>query len=372
MHTTHANLPPRPEMARALMARDASYDGVFCFAVTTTGVFCRPSCPARRPRPEHIEYYSTPREALFAGFRPCGRCRPLEDPERTPDWASRLIARVEADPTRRLTDAELRREGTDPAAARRVFKRAYGLTFQAYARARRLGSAFTAIRAGASLDDAGLGHDWESLSGFREAFAKTVGVAPGAARGTDLIRLAWVETSLGPMVAGATDDAVCLLEFTDRRMLEAQLDTVKRRFRLPLVPAESPLLDRLREQLGEYLAGRRRSFDLPLAYPGTNFQRRVWEALLRIPYGETRTYGELAGEIGEPRAVRAVGRANGLNRIAILIPCHRATNADGGLGGYGGGLWRKLRLLETEAAGRQQDGPPPASGTGRQTGPPSA
>ncbi len=119
---------------------------------------------------------------------------------------------------------------------------------------------------------------------------------------------------------------------------------------MPLFAGESPLLDALRTQLNEYFAGGRRGFDLPLDYPGTDFQRRVWDALGRIPYGETRTYAELAEDLGMPNAARAVGRVNGLNRISILVPCHRVISADGGLGGYGGGLWRKLRLLETEGA----------------------
>ena len=139
-----------------------------------------------------------------------------------------------------------------------------------------------------------------------------------------------------------------MLEYPDRRMMETQLDTLRRRFGRPLAPGDSPLFARLRGQLDEYFAGRRRAFDLPLEYPGSPFQRRVWDALLRIPFGETRTYAELARDIGAPGAARAVGSANGANRLAIVIPCHRVIAADGGLGGYGGGLWRKLRLLETE------------------------
>ena len=340
----------RDEMLRASMQRDASYDGLFFTGVTTTMIFCRPSCPARRPKAEHVEFYATAREALFAGFRPCQRCRPLEEGQHTPAWVSRLIEQVETDPSRRIRDAELRAQGLDPVAARRYFLRVYGMTFQAYSRARRLGAAFSDIRKGGSIDDAVFDHGWESHSGFREAFAKAAEAPPGAVRESDYVRLAWIETPLGPMVAGATEGAICLLEFTDRRMMEAQLETVKRRFRLPLFPGDSPLFDRLMADLKEYFTGKRRSFDLPLLYPGTDFQRRVWEALLRIPYGETRCYADLARELGTPGAARAVGHANGLNRIAILIPCHRVINADGGLGGYGGGLWRKLRLLETEGS----------------------
>jgi AraC family transcriptional regulator of adaptative response/methylated-DNA-[protein]-cysteine methyltransferase len=316
----------RDEMLRAFMEKDATCDGLFFAGVTSTMIFCRPSCAARKPKPENVEFYPTAREALFAGFRPCRRCHPLQDARSTPEWAVNLFERVEADLSVRIRDAELREQGLEPAAVRRYFQKSYGMTFQAYCRARRLGAAFTSIRSGGSIDDAVFDNGWESHSGFRAAFARVVQVPPGAARGSQRITLAWVETPLGPMAAGATESAVCLLEFTDRRMLETQLQTLTRRFRLPLLPGDSPLLDRLRQQLQEYFSGARRSFD------------------------QTRSYAALARELGEPGASRAVGHANGLNRIAILVPCHRVIAADGGLGGYGGGLWRKLRLLEQEGA----------------------
>jgi len=357
METKLKSLPERGEMLRALMQRDSSCDGLFYAGVTSTMIFCRPSCPARKPQEQNVQFYATAREALFAGFRPCARCRPLESGDsplwrrrRAPAWLSGLLAEVEAQPALRLRDADLRSRGLEPAAVRRYFLKSYGLTFQAYCRARRLGEAFSAIRGGASIDDAVFDHGWESHSGFREAFSRAVAAPPGAARNGDSIRLAWLETPLGPMVAGATGQAICLLEFSDRRMLEAQLRTLESRYRLPLFPGDSPLIERLRGELAEYFAGKRRSFDLPLDARGTEFQKQVWEALLRIPYGRTRSYAELAAELGRPGAARAVGTANGLNRIAILVPCHRVVNADGGLGGYGGGLWRKLRLLETEKA----------------------
>jgi len=361
MEPIKPELPPFEIMDAAFRGRDASFDGLFFASVTTTGIFCRPSCPARKPLPGNTVYYATAAEALFSGYRPCLRCRPLAS-DADPEWVADLVARVEAEPRRRIRDADLRAEGLDPASARRRFQARFGLSFQAYQRARRLAAAFEAIKAGGSLDDAVFDHGYKSHSGFRDAFARLFGEAPGrgaardSARGStkdpaaDFIRLAWIDSPLGPLVAGAVDAGICLLEFTDRRMLEAQADVLRTRLGLPASPAPHPHLDRLKKELEGYFAGRRRDFDLPLHEPGTPFQERVWAALCEIPCGQTRSYGELARALGDPAAVRAVAQANGRNRIAILVPCHRVIGADGGLGGYGGGLWRKRRLLEIEGA----------------------
>ncbi|MCC7185558.1 MAG: methylated-DNA--[protein]-cysteine S-methyltransferase, partial [Acidobacteria bacterium] len=172
--------------------------------------------------------------------------------------------------------------------------------------------------------------------------------APGQAVSADAVHLGWMDTPVGPMIAGATDAGVNLLEFTDRRMLEAQLDTVRKRFKQALVPADHRHLETLKCELQEYFAGTLREFSVPVIAPGTVFEERVWAELLKIPYGETRSYEDVAVALGNRAAVRAVGRANGLNRIAIVIPCHRVVNKSGELGGYGGGLWRKRRLLHLE------------------------
>jgi AraC family transcriptional regulator of adaptative response/methylated-DNA-[protein]-cysteine methyltransferase len=196
---------------------------------------------------------------------------------------------------------------------------------------------------------------YESHSGFRDAFARTFGESPGKCRsgqcrGDQCVLLSWLRSPLGPLIAGATAQGICLLEFTDRRMLETQFKTVQRLFRLPAVPGTNEHLQRLQIELAEYFAGSRQHFTVPLIYPGTPFQQRVWSELLKIPYGQTRSYQELAAVVGSPQAVRAVGRANGQNRIAILIPCHRVINKNGALCGYGGGLARKKYLLELERA----------------------
>ena len=166
----------------------------------------------------------------------------------------------------------------------------------------------------------------------------------------DDIHLAVIDTPLGEMLAGAAGDALCLLEFDDPGRKERQLGILHRLAHKPLLKGEHAIFTRLKSQLRQYFAGERTDFDIPLWYPGTDFQRRVWQALLEIPCGETRSYGQVALAVGRPGAARAVGTANGCNRIAIIIPCHRVIAANGAPGGYGGGLWRKQRLLDLERA----------------------
>ncbi|MGH8481939.1 MAG: bifunctional transcriptional activator/DNA repair enzyme AdaA [Nevskiaceae bacterium] len=341
-------MPRVPEMRRAWQRSDAGYDGLFWFGVRTTGIFCRPSCTAKKPLPRNVEYFASVREASFAGYRPCKRCRPLEATGATPLWMQRLLALIERDPQARVRNAQLRAMGIDPARARRHFQKHYGMTFQAYARARRLGRAFEQIKKGQPMDDVALGQGYESSSGFREAFARAFGRAPGAARDADCLQVTWIESPLGPLLAAADSRHVVLLEFTERRMLEAQFDTLRRRFRTAILPGENALLAQLKRELAEYFDGKRTRFTVPLNYPGTPFQQKVWDELLKIPYGETRSYEDIARAVGSASAVRAVGQTNGLNRICVVIPCHRVVNKDGKLGGYGGGLWRKQRLLDLE------------------------
>jgi AraC family transcriptional regulator of adaptative response/methylated-DNA-[protein]-cysteine methyltransferase len=341
-------LPPVPEMQRAWRRSDAAYDGLFYFGVRTTGIFCRPSCTAKKPLPKNVEYFGSVRAASFAGYRPCKRCRPLEATGATPLWMQRLLALIERNPQARIRNAQLRGMGIEPARARRHFQKHYGMTFQAYARARRLGRAFEQIKQGHPMNDVALGQGYESDSGFREAFGRAFGRAPGAAREADVLQVTWIESPLGPLLAAADARHVVMLEFTERRMLEAQFDTLRRRFRTAIVPGENAHLVKLRRELAEYFDGKRYRFTVPLNYPGTPFQQKVWNELLKIPYGETRSYEDIARAVGSASAVRAVGQTNGLNRICVVIPCHRVVNKDGKLGGYGGGLWRKQALLSLE------------------------
>ncbi len=348
---TSATLPRSDRMLRAFEERDPAWDGLFLTAVRTTGIFCRPTCPARRPKPENIEFYPSAREALLAGYRPCKRCRPMEPNGTAPEWLRPLLAEVEHDPARRITDQGIRTLGLEPARVRRWFRSTHGMTFQAYQRARRLGLAMGRIQQGEDLTRLAYEHGYESPSGFRDAFEQLFGETPGRSRGTTPVVLTRVATPLGPMVAGASDEGICLLEFADRPMLETQVRRIRKALDAAIAPGDHPHLARLQGELARYFQGALREFTVPLVLGGTPFQRQAWTFLRNIPYGETRSYDDEARAIGRPLARRAVGRANGDNRIAIVIPCHRVVRADGSLSGYGGGLWRKRWLLELEQKG---------------------
>ena len=340
--------PPYQEMLAAFAGRDSSYDGAFVAAVRTTGIFCRASCPARRPRPDNVEFFESADAALAAGYRPCLRCRPLEANGTAPPWLGPLLAELERNPRRRWTDADLAARGFRPEAVRRWFRRRFGTTFHEYARTRRLSAAVGTLQQGAAVTDAAFDHGYESLSGFNDAIRNLIGTSPGTAGDARLLAVAPIETPLGVMLLGASAGKLCLAEFSDPDRLEAQLRRTCRRMQATLVPGRPAPIADAESQLREYFAGRGRRFDLPLLPAGTDMQRQVWETLLRIPYGETWSYGQVAAAIGRPRAARPVGQAVGANPIGIIVPCHRVIGAGGALTGFGGGLWRKRRLLALE------------------------
>ncbi len=342
-------LPPPSEMYRALVDRDTSFDGSFFAAIRTTGIYCRPGCGARKPKPENVEFFESAADAERAGYRPCLRCRPLES---APAWTRRMLE-LAASATH-VSAGDLRANGIDPARASRYCRSRFGMSFGAFARSRRLAGAFERIRSGASVSEAAQASGFESESGFRDAFGRLFGAPPTVARGEGrgVLRVRWIPSPLGPLLAAASDAGVCLLEFVDRRALRSQIATLRRRFPVPVVPGANDHLDELAAELEEYFAGRRSAFDVSIVLRGTPFQETVWNRLRAIPAGETRSYADVAREIGRPSAVRAVARANGDNRIAILVPCHRVIGSDGSPTGYGGGVWRKEWLLAHE---REED-----------------
>lgn len=338
-------------MAAAWRKRDAGYDGVFFLGVKTTGIVCRPSCPSQ-PKREHLEFFQNVGEAVRAGYRPCKRCQPELASGRPPEWAGELMARAAQSPQETISAADLRALGIAPERARRWFRVNHGMTFAAWQRGLRLSHAFTQIRAGDPLDEVILGHGFESHSGFREAFGRAFGRPPGKMRAGECLRAALLDTPLGPMLAATSEDAVCQLEFADRRGLEKSHAEMRRRFALPVVPGTNAVQEQLRSELGEYFAATRREFTVPFRLNGTAFQERTWQELRRIPYARTESYEAIASKLGAPTAVRAVARANATNRLYLLVPCHRVIAKNGTLSGYGGGLWRKRLLLEFERTGR--------------------
>ena len=344
-------LPDENTMYRAFVTRNSSYEGIFVTAVKTTGIFCRPTCSARKPKKENIEYFPTTRDALLHGYRPCKICRPMYPQDHIPDWLQPLMDEVSKNPALRMREGDMIERGLDPNRVRRWFKRHHGMTFHGYQRALRITTAFGSIKHGDKVIDAAFDSGYESLSGFTDSFRKHTGFSPTKSSSRKLVIVTRILTPLGPMLAGAVEQGICLLEFVDRPMIETQIDRLKRLLKAEFLPGTTPLFDILEKELNEYFQGKRQCFSVPLAALGTPFQQRVWEALLAIPYGQTKSYKEQAQYIGQPKAVRAVARANGDNRIAIIIPCHRVIGVDGKLVGYGGGLWRKKFLLELESGG---------------------
>lgn len=222
------------------------------------------------------------------------------------------------------------------------------MTFHAYQRMLRINTAFKKIKNGGKVTQTAFDTGYDSLSGFGDSFKNVLGISPSKAKKQEIIDLKRIETPLGVMFAGATKDGICLLEFSDRRMFETQLKKLNQYLNARFVPGDNKHLDRLEKELSEYFDGKRKTFSVPLHVPGTKFQQEVWKQLQTIPYGTTRSYLEQAKAIKQPKAVRAVASANGKNRIAIIIPCHRVIGSNGELVGYGGKLWRKKKLLELE------------------------
>ena len=335
-------------MLRAFLSRDTRYEGVFFTGVRSTGIFCRVGCPARTPREDQLEFFGTTRDALFAGFRPCKRCRPMERQGAAPEWLQPLLSAFDTEKRVRWTDADIRALKIEPDRVRRWFQKNHGMTFLAYGRARRLGLALDQIRRGSSVVSSALDHGYDSLSGFNEAFRNALGTNPKTAKNSTVVNVTRIVTPLGPMLAGATSTALCLLEFADRRMLELQLRRVSKHFDAYFLPASNAILEQATREIDAYFNGALRRFTVALDIPGSTFQQSVWKQLQQIPYGKTVSYRDIAVALGAPLSVRAVARANGDNRIAIMIPCHRVIGSNGDLTGYGGGLWRKRRLLEIE------------------------
>src|SRR6476661_1107607 len=330
----------------AFMRRDRSWDGRVIGAVKTTGLYCKPSCPARRPKRENVEFFATAEEARAAGYRPCLRCKPDEvgrDREAVAK-AVKLIEQAEEPPSlAELADAV----GYAPHHFQRIFKRDLGVSPAEYARGLRNRRAEEALSENGRVTDAVYDAGYASPSGFYSDAKERLGMTPSAWRDGgrgETIRWTHFDSPLGRMLIAATSKGICRLTFDDS---EASL---RRLFpKATIVEDGGGLRDLVEGALAAInspLAAR----ELPIDVAGTAFQESVWRELRKIPAGETRSYAQIAAAIGQPKAVRAVGTANGDNHVAVLIPCHRVIRSDGSLGGYAGGIERKKKLLAAEGS----------------------
>ncbi|HTF90408.1 MAG TPA: methylated-DNA--[protein]-cysteine S-methyltransferase [Planctomycetota bacterium] len=342
---------------KAVEARDRAADGLFFFGVSTTGVYCRPSCPARRALREHVTFFRTAAEAQRAGLRACKRCRPEDALEPALALCQTVMRTLEQSPARRLSDANLAALGFEPVQVRRVFLAQFGRTFHAYSREWRVARAQVQVGAGRSLSEAGARAGFESESGLRAAFRAVLDATPAQARSRATIEVTRLASPLGPLTVAANREGVCLVEFdlagaegSSGQRAQVSLQRVADRLDCIAVAGSNVHLETLSLQLEQWFAGKRKAFDVPIVHAGTAFQIEVWRALASVPFGETWSYGQLARAIGRPNSSRAVGHANSMNPIAILVPCHRVIGTSGKLTGYAAGLDRKRWLLEHERA----------------------
>ncbi|HVI05910.1 MAG TPA: methylated-DNA--[protein]-cysteine S-methyltransferase [Sphingomicrobium sp.] len=330
----------------AFMRRDRGWDGRIYGAVKTTGIYCKPSCPARRPKRDHVEFFASAREARDAGYRSCLRCKPDEigrDREAV-NRAVKLIETVEES----LTLAELAEAvGYAPHHFQRLFKRDLGVSPAEYARGLRNRRTEMALKANCRVTDAVYDAGYSGPSSFYSDAKERLGMTPSAWRDGgrgELIRWTHFDSPLGKMLIAATSRGICRLTFDDSEQ------SLKRLFPQATIVEDAGGLRELVEGALEAIEKPLVPPDLPIDVAGTAFQEAVWRELRKIPAGETRSYAQIAAAIGHPKAVRAVGSANGDNHVCVLIPCHRVIRSDGSLGGYGGGIERKKKLLAAEGS----------------------
>ncbi|MET1248990.1 trifunctional transcriptional activator/DNA repair protein Ada/methylated-DNA--[protein]-cysteine S-methyltransferase [Sporolactobacillus sp. STCC-11] len=338
---------------QALVNRDSTFDGIFFAAIKTTGVFCHATCPARKPNYENCLFYETAEEALLAGFRPCKRCNPLSFPQGQSPLVQKMVALVEENPEKRWKDSDFNELGIHAATARRQFKKNYNMTFVQYARARRMGIAMKSIRTGEKIINTQIDLGYTSSSGFHDAFSKIMGRTPNMSKKIITLYASWIDTPLGPMVSIVDENFLYLLEFADRRGLEREIERLRNRLNASIIPGMTDRSNQIESELNHYFDKGLTVFKTPIMLLGSDFQKSVWKQLMTIRTGETATYKDIAGLIGNPKAVRAIGNANGANQLAIIVPCHRVIQSDGTLGGYGGGVERKKWLLTHEKTAAQ-------------------
>ena len=341
----------------ALINKDPAFEGIFYVGVKTTGVFCRPTCRARKPNFANCEFFKSAKEAVLAFYRPCKICHPLSYSGNEHQVVAQFVQLIEENPEKRWRAADFRELDIDESTARRQFKKRFDMTFVEYARSRRMAIAFKQIKDGEKVIEVQLNMGYDSGSGFRDAFSKILGCPPMKSGDLKILHSELINTHLGTMIAIADDDHLYLLEFTDRRGLEKEIDMLRKKVKAAILPGgANKIIALLRVELADYFEGKLEQFTVPMTFLGSHFQQQVWGALQNIPYGTTLSYLEQAKNIANPKATRAVANANGANIMAIIVPCHRVIRENGELGGYGGGIERKKWLIQHENSHKKSSG----------------
>ena len=328
----------------AFERRDRSWDGRIIGAVHTTGIYCKPSCPARRPKRENVSFYSSTGEARAAGYRPCMRCKP-DEVGRDQEAVAKAVKLIEAAEEPLTLDQLAGAVGYAPHHFQRIFKRDLGVSPAEYARGLRNQRTQVALKANGRVTDAVYDAGYAGPSSFYSDAKERLGMTPSAWRDGgrgETIRWTYFDSPLGQMMIAATTKGICRLTFDDSP------DALRRLFPKATIVEDAGGLRELVEGALEAIERPLAAHQLPIDVAGTAFQEAVWRELRKIPVAETRSYAQIAAAIGQPTAVRAVGTANGDNHVAVLIPCHRVIRSDGTLGGYAGGLDRKRKLLAAE------------------------
>jgi AraC family transcriptional regulator of adaptative response/methylated-DNA-[protein]-cysteine methyltransferase len=337
----------------AFERRDRSWDGRVIGAVKTTGIYCKPSCPAKRPKRENVEFFGSAEEARAAGYRACLRCKP-DEVGRDREAVAKAIEIIESAEEPPTLEAIAGAVGYAPHHFQRLFKRDLGVSPADYARALRAKRAQRHLKENDRVTDAIYDAGYSAPSRFYADARQRMGMTPSAWRDGgrgETIRWTSFDSPLGPMLIAATSKGICRLAFDDSE------ESLKRLFPRATIVEDQGAMRELVEGALTAMERPAAAPQLPIDVAGTAFQEAVWRELRKIPLGETRSYAEIAAAIGQPKAVRAVGTANGDNHVAVLIPCHRVIRSDGSLGGYAGGLDRKRKLLRTEGASAQQSLP---------------
>ncbi|MWN89844.1 methylated-DNA--[protein]-cysteine S-methyltransferase [Gilliamella sp. Pra-s65] len=336
------------EYYQALLTKDQNYVGIFYAGVKTTSVFCIATCRARKPKFENVDFFTTFKAALDAGYRPCKICKPTENANEPPIDVAKAITLITENPKTKVSDTILKKHQISPEIVRRWFKKHYGITFQTYQRMYRINQAFQELKVEKKVINTAYNTGYESLSGFGYTYKKIIKNTPLESIDQDIILINRLTTPLGPMFVCSTNQGICLLEFVDRRMLETEFEQLQKQLKMKIIFGDNNHIKQTKKEIDEYFQGKRQHFNVKLHTPGTDFQKTVWDCLKQIPYGKLTTYKQQAEKINTPQAIRAVANANGFNRVAIIVPCHRVIGSNGELMGYGGGLERKRWLIEHE------------------------